>query len=264
MSHKNQLKFIKDIALEINSRFKNLEIIEIGAHEVNGNIRQYFESGNHYTGLDLTDGPGVQVVASGHDFGNTGTYDITIACEVMEHNPYWIETIYNMVRITKPGGLVIITCASKGRIEHGTNRTNPVESPGTNASGWEYYKNISTGDIKRNLKIDNHFSKFKIKYVSTSCDLYIIGEKKETKTAQVKSQLTGWLDAEGDLFFDTITRNIIKESAPGVLTKLLYSPLWMMSRLLPDRYFQNLAIPYFNFINNLINKYNDKKRKPSI
>jgi hypothetical protein len=251
MSHVNQLSIVKKISESITKNSNGLEVLEIGAHEVNGSVRSFLETNNNYVGLDLISGPGVDIVASGHDFGSTGTYDITIACEVLEHNPYWLETVYNMIRITKPGGLVIITCASTGRVEHGTFRTNPVESPGTSESGWHYYKNISEKVFKNRVNIENHFKSYIIKYVSQSSDLYFVGEKNETPTNQKISSLSGWLASEGKIIFSDTVNEIANSGGHGLFTRVLYFPIYLASRILDEKTFQEFAIPYFKFAHSM-------------
>jgi 2-polyprenyl-3-methyl-5-hydroxy-6-metoxy-1,4-benzoquinol methylase len=58
-----------------------------------------------------------------------GLFDVVISCEVMEHNPFWVATLTNMIRLLKPGGLLVMSCATIGRKEHGTARSLPGASP---------------------------------------------------------------------------------------------------------------------------------------
>ena len=93
-------------------------VLEIGSYQVNedGRLRAIF-SGCSYTGVDLVEGPGVDIVASGHEVNlPSDSFDVALSAECFEHNPLWRETFANMYRMTKPGGVVIITCASKGRV----------------------------------------------------------------------------------------------------------------------------------------------------
>lgn len=159
--------------------FDGYDILEVGSHNVNGGIRELFVPGR-YVGLDLSEGPGVDVVTSGHEYRDSEQFDLTISCECFEHNPYYIETFKNMVSLTKDSGVVLITCASKGRPEHGTTRTNPSDSPGTSAINWDYYKNLVANDFLDNIDFGTlGFKYFKFFYNSSSSDLYFIGVKSD-------------------------------------------------------------------------------------
>jgi SAM-dependent methyltransferase len=106
------------------------------------------------------------------------TYDTVVSCECFEHNPYWVETFQNMHRMCKDGGLVIMTCATTGRPEHGTTRTSPRDSPLTIGKGWEYYKNLTEQDFRDNMDIDSMFSSYKFDVGRPHPDLYFWGIKK--------------------------------------------------------------------------------------
>jgi len=252
MSHPSQIKIMSALSSGILCHAKDLNVIEIGSHVVNGEIRSMFSAAQKYTGIDLVEGLGVDEVGSGHDYGKTGTYDVSIACEVLEHNPFWKETVDNMVRITKPGGLVIITCASRGRLEHGTNRTNPNESPGTTATGWSYYKNIYKTEFEREISLKLLFTDYKICYVKSCSDLYFIGEKRATPTRQETSVMKGWLNKDGSHIFIRTTNQIIEDTKPGFLKILALTPVTCASFILTDRYYQNVALPYFKMIKNIV------------
>jgi hypothetical protein len=83
-----------------------------------------------------------------------------------------------MHRMVKPNGLVVMTCATTGRPEHGTSRTTPNDSPLTTNIGWDYYKNLTEEDFRNKLDIDNMFSTYKFEVESANKDLYFYGFKK--------------------------------------------------------------------------------------
>ncbi|MDB0050250.1 hypothetical protein N9F31_02215, partial [Pseudomonadales bacterium] len=65
MSHFQQQKFLQ-LAVEyfgLGSQ-QDLAVLEIGSYDVNGSIRSLFNAQN-YVGVDLVEGPGVDVVAGG-------------------------------------------------------------------------------------------------------------------------------------------------------------------------------------------------------
>lgn len=178
MAHREQLKFISLLEeLFIRERKPDLRILEVGSYDVNGSIRQFF-GGCDYVGADLTPGPGVDLVCSGHEIDLPDeSFHLTISCECFEHNVDWVATLNNMYRMTRAGGMVVVTCASRGRIEHGTARTNARLSPGTTAVGIDYYKNLTKRDFTKAFDLKHMFDTFRMFYVPTNHDLYFVGWK---------------------------------------------------------------------------------------
>jgi SAM-dependent methyltransferase len=149
VSHPEQRRFLATVARFFPEFFVGSRVLEIGSLDVNGSARSFFRDCD-YTGLDLGPGPGVDVVCSGHEYDATdGTFDIVLSMETMEHNPYWVDTVRNMLRLCRTGGLVVVSCASPGRPEHGTTRSNPEASPITVRLGWDYYRNVSEAELRR-------------------------------------------------------------------------------------------------------------------
>jgi len=175
MSHVQQIEYVNSIKSNYLNYFKNKKILEVGSLDINGSVRTFFENCD-YTGLDVGEGKGVDMVCEGQTFqGESNSYDVVISCECFEHNPYWLETFENMYRMCKPDGLVIMTCATTGRKEHGTSRTSPRKSPLTVAKGWDYYKNLTEEDFRTNINFDETFSKYEFSNNTKSSDLYFFG-----------------------------------------------------------------------------------------
>ncbi|MDB5379740.1 MAG: hypothetical protein JWR00_4186 [Rubritepida sp.] len=155
MAHPQQQIFIGKLRNQFPDFFQNVRVLEIGSLDINGSIRTQFRDCD-YIGLDLGPGPGVDVVAQGQDYdGADGSFDTVLSCETMEHNPFWKETFENMARLCRPGGLVIMTCASTGRREHGTRRTTPRDAP---LIPWDYYRNLTARDLRRAVPVQEIFS----------------------------------------------------------------------------------------------------------
>lgn len=174
MSHWQQMKFVEELKQEFPGYFESTKVLEIGSLDINGSIRPFFKDAD-YTGIDIADGPGVDVVCQGQEFRSPlGGFDVVISCEAMEHNPHWRATFQNMINLTRPGGLLIMTCATSGRPEHGTRASEPQSSPLTVASDWDYYENRVAADFA-SLYGAEAFSTFQF-FVRRDCsDLYFIG-----------------------------------------------------------------------------------------
>lgn len=183
MAHIEQKEFIGLVKAYFPEYFSNRNVLEVGSLDINGNTRNFF-SHCHYTGIDVAAGPNVDIVCQGQDYAAPdNTYDVVISCEVMEHNPYWVHTMKNMTRVCKANGLIIMSCATKGRKEHGTARTDPDSSPLTVELGWNYYKNLTEQDFKNQGADQGIESVFWVNW--KSFDLYMLGFKQSQDTSHV-------------------------------------------------------------------------------
>lgn len=175
MSHPEQSAFFTTVADANAALIPGGRVLEVGSYDVNGTIRRLFEGSRDYVGVDLTPGPGVDVISYGHAYDDTEPFDIAISGECFEHDPHWAESLANMARLTRPGGLVAFSCASRGRPEHGTQRSQTDYSPGTQAEGLDYYRNLEEADVRRGLDLDALFSSYEFWYLPTNFDLYFAG-----------------------------------------------------------------------------------------
>ena len=181
MSHFEQKKFIEFSLDELKKKnnFNNLSVLDVGSFDVGGSIRDFFKK-NNYTGVDLIKGPNVDIVLSGSElYKLKQKFDIVISCECFEHAKDWKEIFLSMYNVCEDDGYVIFTCASRGRIEHGTLRTINSESPGTTGT---YYKNIFKSEFIKSFDLKKMFQTYEVIYNFKSSDLYFIGKKgKENK-----------------------------------------------------------------------------------
>jgi SAM-dependent methyltransferase len=175
MAHPTQTEFVGKFAELMPEFFSDCRVLEVGSLDINGSVRPLFRDCS-YLGIDVGPGPGVDLVCQGQDYsGPDGSFDTVISCECMEHNPYWQETFQNMVRLCKPGGIVLMTCATLGSGEHGTARTTPRSSPNTVAAGWTYYRNLTEGDFTSAFTLDRCFAAYGFWTNWLASDLYFAG-----------------------------------------------------------------------------------------
>lgn len=171
--HWEQSQFVKAVKAAFPDHFENVRVLEVGAYDVNGSVRPFFAA-THYVGLDLIEGPGVDVVCSGHEFRSPERFDTVISTECFEHNPFYLETFRNMIRHARDGGMVLFTCASEGRPEHGTPRAEPASSPGTVSTGSDYYRNLTAADFAA-ADPEKAFSDYRFLGNVVAHDLYFVG-----------------------------------------------------------------------------------------
>jgi SAM-dependent methyltransferase len=179
MAHEAQAQFIRSVKNEFPRFFNSTKVLEIGSLNINGTVRQFFDTPQLYVGVDVAEGAGVDVVSLGHEYDTKERFDCVISCECMEHNPYWSETFTNMARLCRPGGMVLMTCATTGRPEHGTPRSLPQDSPLTVAAGWDYYRNLTEDDFYVEIPLAECFSQWNFSVNTLACDLYFAGIKVE-------------------------------------------------------------------------------------
>lgn len=179
MSHDAQIDFFRRTKEKYFNFFVNSNILEIGSLNINGSIRPLFENCN-YLGIDVGPGLDVDVVYEGQKYpGPDNYYDTVVSTECFEHNPFWLETFLNMWRMTKPNGLIIFTCATIGRSEHGTIRTDNYSNPLGISHGWDYYKNLSALDFETPLNMKYFFKTHEFEQHDDFLgDLYFSGIKR--------------------------------------------------------------------------------------
>lgn len=179
MAHPEQKQFCEKVKQMFPQYFQHVDVLDIGSMDINGNNRYLFEGGT-YTGIDLGPGPNVDIVCKAHEFKPGRQYDVVISTECLEHDKYWKETLQNAIDLLKPGGLLLITCATTGRAEHGTVRSGTAwAAPHAQQQFEDYYMNLTEEDIGKNVD----FSELRYAWFETnrrSCDLYFVGIKRVT------------------------------------------------------------------------------------
>lgn len=180
MAHQQQIDFCKSVKETLPSFFRQRLVLDIGSLDINGNNQYLFED-CHYLGVDLRLGRNVDLASRGHELGlPDASVDVIISTECFEHDCFYDLTLRNIVRMLKPGGLFLFSCATTGRPEHGTRRTTPADAPFTQEFGeWgDYYKNLDERDIRAVLDVSLIFERFEFVRNPQSCDLYFWGIKK--------------------------------------------------------------------------------------
>jgi hypothetical protein len=173
MAHQQQRDFLQRVKDDRPEWFQNVSVLEVGSLNINGTVRDFFHRCS-YLGVDVAHGPGVDLVAEGQNLDHPDNhFDVAISAECFEHNPYWAETFANMHRMAR---VVIFTCASEGRPEHGTHTAHPDSSPLT--LDWNYYRNLTAFDFLERFFIGEMFSDFAFENNEASHDLYFWGIKR--------------------------------------------------------------------------------------
>lgn len=184
MAHKEQQDFCLKVKNTYPEFFSNKKVLDIGSLDVNGTNRYLFNN-CEYIGLDVGEGSNVDVVCPGHLYdAPDGFFDVIISTEVFEHDMFYEQTIMNIMRMLKDGGLFFFTCASVGRPEHGTIRCGSECAPllmSISEEWGNYYKNLIPSDFEKIPKFKETFpdGKFELKNtnIQIPSDLYFVGIK---------------------------------------------------------------------------------------
>jgi SAM-dependent methyltransferase len=235
------LAFFTEVAATNADLIRGARVLEIGSYDVNGSVRRIFGEAGDYVGIDLHEGPGVDRVGFGHEVADPdGSFDVAISGECFEHDPHWAETLTNMARLVRPGGLVAFSCASRGRPEHGTSRTDRTLSPGTQSVGLDYYRNLTEADVSA-LPLSDWFEGHAFWYVDTNFDLYFAGVRAGGGASSPRAQLpdSHAVDRIGALM-----------SAPHRAARL---PLkWLSRTSMSEERYQDLIRPYWQTLLRLL------------
>lgn len=179
MAHKEQIDYCLKIKKKFPDFFTNKKVLDVGSLDINGSNRYLFDN-CEYLGLDIAKGKNVDIVSKGHEYDAPDeSYDFIISTECFEHDKYYEDTINNCIRLLKPGGMFLFTCATTGRPEHGTRRTSPRDAPFLmQHEDWaDYYKNLTIQDIKAVVDLEKHFCEYDFETNNSSKDLYFFGIK---------------------------------------------------------------------------------------
>lgn len=120
------------------------KVLEFGARNINGSVRDLFPHVD-YTGVDITDGPGVDVVADAATWTRPG-FDLVMCCEVLEHTPKGKAIIAGARKALNRGGTLIVTCATDNRAAHSAADGGPL------AAG-EFYRNVTPRSMRSWLTV---------------------------------------------------------------------------------------------------------------
>lgn len=106
------------------ARGRELHILDFGSQIVTGQSLSYTDLIDdpawHYRGLDIAEGVNVDVVVGdAYDWGEieSNSIDLVISGQALEHVEYFWASMFEIVRILKPGGITAIIAPSSG-FEH--------------------------------------------------------------------------------------------------------------------------------------------------
>ena len=92
------------------------KILEVGSCNVNGGLRDICPEGSEWVGVDLEEGPGVDIVLTDpHKLPfEDNSFDVILSSSVFEHTEFFWELFKEKCRCVKPGGYIYINAPSSG------------------------------------------------------------------------------------------------------------------------------------------------------
>lgn len=92
-------------------------VVEVGSYDVNGTVRPVIEPhAKSYLGVDIMDGPGVDVVCDVVDLPGRypSGFDLVVSTEMLEHVVDWRAAIHALTCLVTVGGMLAVTTRSPG------------------------------------------------------------------------------------------------------------------------------------------------------
>lgn len=142
--HEAAYHFIRNAISVLPDRKK---ICELGSRTViwdnnafqhNGPVRTLFLNAKKYIGVDIREGPNVDVIGNAADWRpkRSELFDTVVCCETLEHTDEGANICKTAFDILQPGGIYLVTAAGPGRSTHSCVDGGPVLYPG------EFYGNV--------------------------------------------------------------------------------------------------------------------------
>lgn len=143
--HREVWDWIRQKRLDYPHLFNGKRVLECGSLVMTYSPRALFPLAD-YTGIDCHAGPGVDVVSLVHEYEPPQPFDVVVSMQMLEHDPYWRESLAAMVRFLKRGGHLFLTFAGPGYPEH-----SPEDTPEPG-----YYENRGMAEVVDVLR--SHFA----------------------------------------------------------------------------------------------------------
>jgi SAM-dependent methyltransferase len=109
---------IGELVMQTYCDLPKARILEIGSLDVNGSLREVATPTTDYIGVDLEEGPSVDVVVKPGErlpFDDS-SFDLIMASSAFEHDPRFWDTFIEMCRVARPGGHVYVNAPSNGGV----------------------------------------------------------------------------------------------------------------------------------------------------
>lgn len=118
--HIGNRDWLKSLRQKYPQSFTGAQVLEIGAYNVNGTARDYFQDAKRYVGVDVAKGPCVDIVSEAKDTKFVpGEFDTLVYLSVFEHDPIWRVGFEHNLQWVRKDGLILICFGAEGNRPHG-------------------------------------------------------------------------------------------------------------------------------------------------
>jgi len=117
--HQSAMKYGKEFfEIYCSNDFSGKTIVDVGAQDVNGSLREFCPVGAKYIGVDFVEGKGVDVIlADPYQLPfDTESVDVVVCSSVFEHSEFFWLLFLECLRIVKADGLVYLNVPSNGMV----------------------------------------------------------------------------------------------------------------------------------------------------
>jgi SAM-dependent methyltransferase len=116
------------------------DVVEFGSLNINGTPRGLIPDGTPYLGVDIQDGPGVDVIGDIVTIDIPAARDLVLCMEVLEHAPDQGGIVAKAAGVLAPGGHLVLTAATDPRSPHSAIDERPIRD-------WEHYRNVDPAEM---------------------------------------------------------------------------------------------------------------------
>lgn len=116
--HRNNRRWLADLREAYPQAFTgSIRVLELGSRDINGTPREFFNVG-YYLGVDVADGPGVDMISAAKDMMFEDQFDVLICLSMLEHDPDWRESLCVSARVLRENGLLFLAFGAEGNVPH--------------------------------------------------------------------------------------------------------------------------------------------------
>jgi len=91
----------------------DINVLEVGSHNINGSLRDHFHEVKRYIGVDWRGQKKyVDHVCFAHEMDFAEPFRTIISASMLEHDPHWYKSLCNMVKHMTDDGIMILSWGS--------------------------------------------------------------------------------------------------------------------------------------------------------
>ena len=131
--------------IKVSALYQPKKVLELGSCDVNGAVKNAFPTATEWVGVDIAEGPGVDIVANAATYrGEPDSYDLVVSASTFEHTPEWPQIVKTAAWHCKPGGHAAFTTVMAPFPPHSARDGKLL--PG------EWYSDVCPGPLKNAMQ----------------------------------------------------------------------------------------------------------------